>query len=123
MTDAELDESLRQAMRARPTPTPTARLAAVAVARARAAAVRRVRRWTAAVTAVAAFVAVVVVAMFVHARLAGGGFSAWTQGTTVASSSTTSWVLIGAAVSMAAVAVVAARSAWDVADDGVSWAV
>jgi hypothetical protein len=106
-------------MRAWPTPTPAMHLATVAVARANAAAVRRVRRWTAAVTTLATVAAVVVAALFVHARLGNGGFAAWSDGTTVTSSSTTPWV-VGAALTMAAVAVVAVRAAWDVGDGGVA---
>ncbi len=122
MTDAELDESLRQAMRSWPTPRPAVDLAAVAVIRARAAAVRRVRRWTALANVTAAMAAVVVVATLVHARAAGGGFSAWSDGSVVTSASTTPWLLVAAAVVMGAVAIVAARSAWDTADDGIRWA-
>ena len=121
MTDAELDRALGEAMRAWPTPRPAVDLAAVAIGRARADAVRRVRRWTAVITVVAVLIAALVGVAIVRVRLAGGGFSVWSDSTVTASGSSVPYVVVGAAMAMCAVVVIGAGSAWDGDEGGLRW--
>jgi hypothetical protein len=121
VNDAELDRALGEAMRARPTPTPAVDLAAVAIGRARADAVRRVRRWTAVITGVAVLVAALVGVAIVRARLAGGGFSVRSDSTAGTGGSSVPYVVVGAAMAMAAIVVLVAGSAWDGDEGGLRW--